>query len=90
MLKQRQQHVYLWSIFSFYSQESNNLTNLSSFRYNGLVHKKAVGVVPATEKKGFTVVLKTKKNDVSEFIHLFQSQEIYELHFLLQNDVYFD
>lgn len=43
----------------------NNLKNVSSFRYNGLVHKKAVAVVPATDKKGFTVVLKTKKNDVS-------------------------
>jgi len=45
-----------------FSTESNNLTNTSSFRYNGLVHKKTVGIVPATEKKGFTVVLKTKKN----------------------------
>lgn len=46
-------------------QESNNLANVSSFRYNGLVHKKTVGIVPATEKKGFTVVLKTKKNQVN-------------------------
>ena len=44
-------------------QEPNNLTNLSSLRYNGLVHKKTVGIVPA-DKKGFTVVLKTKKNQV--------------------------
>jgi len=44
-----------------FSTERNNLTNLSSLRYNGLVHKKTVGVVPA-DKKGFTVVLKTKKN----------------------------
>lgn len=68
-------------------QEANNLTNVSSFRYSGLVHKKAVGVVPATEKKGFTVVLKTKKNQVSTtkttiFVH--------EMSLCTQNDVYSD
>ena len=44
-----------------FSTERNNLTNVSSFRYNGLVHKKTVGVVPA-DKKGFTVLLKTRRN----------------------------
>lgn len=37
---------------------------MSSFRYSGIVHSKTVGIVP-TDKKGFTVVLKTKKNQVS-------------------------
>ncbi|XP_067612881.1 large ribosomal subunit protein eL28 isoform X2 [Eurosta solidaginis] len=44
-----------------FSTEANNLANVSSFRYSGLVHKKAVGVVPAADKKGFTVVLKKGK-----------------------------
>ncbi|XP_026470920.1 60S ribosomal protein L28 [Ctenocephalides felis] len=43
-----------------FSSEPNNLTNLSSFRYNGFVHKKTVGVVPA-DKGGFTVVYKKPK-----------------------------
>lgn len=44
-------------------QEPSNLTNVSSLRYSGLVHKKTVGILPA-DKKGFTLVLKTKKNQV--------------------------
>ncbi|XP_036335960.1 60S ribosomal protein L28-like [Rhagoletis pomonella] len=45
-----------------FSTEASNLTNVSSFRYSGLVHKKTVGVVPAADKKGFSVVLKKGKN----------------------------
>ncbi|CAG9833788.1 unnamed protein product [Diabrotica balteata] len=41
-----------------FSTEANNLTNLSSYRYNGLIHKKSVGIVDAADKKGFTVVYK--------------------------------
>ncbi|CAM6031907.1 unnamed protein product, partial [Sphagnum compactum] len=41
--------------------EPNNLTNLSSFRYSGLVHKKSIGVVPAADKKGFTLEYKKAK-----------------------------
>lgn len=41
------------------------MTNLSSYRYSGLVHKKTLGVVPAADKKGFTVVLKKAKYQVS-------------------------
>ncbi|CAH0546503.1 unnamed protein product [Brassicogethes aeneus] len=41
-----------------FSTEPNNLTNVSSYRYNGLVHKKSVGIVDAPDKKGFTVVYK--------------------------------
>ncbi|XP_044734130.1 60S ribosomal protein L28 [Chrysoperla carnea] len=44
-----------------FSTEPNNLCNLSSFRYNGLIHRKTVGVVPAPDKKGFTVVYKRAK-----------------------------
>ncbi|KAJ9584527.1 hypothetical protein L9F63_021137 [Diploptera punctata] len=44
-----------------FSTEPNNLNNLSSFRYNGLVHKKSVGIVAAPDNKGFTVVYKKAK-----------------------------
>ena len=44
-----------------FSTERNNLTNVSSYRYSGIVHKKTVGIVPAPDKKGFTVVMKKGK-----------------------------
>nr|AAX62393.1 ribosomal protein L28 [Lysiphlebus testaceipes] len=44
-----------------FSTEANNLTNLSSYRYSGLVHSKTVGVVDTPDKKGFTVVTKKPK-----------------------------
>nr|ALS04775.1 60S ribosomal protein L28 [Pseudodiaptomus poplesia]ALS04882.1 60S ribosomal protein L28 [Pseudodiaptomus poplesia] len=42
-----------------FSTEPCNLTSLNSQRYNGLVNKKAVGITPAADSKGF--VLLTKK-----------------------------
>ncbi|GFG38015.1 hypothetical protein Cfor_02314 [Coptotermes formosanus] len=48
-----------------FSTEPNNLTNLSSFRYSGLIHKKSVGVVAAPDNKGFTVVYKKSRASVS-------------------------
>ncbi|KAK6627627.1 60S ribosomal protein L28 [Polyplax serrata] len=47
-----------------FSKEPNNLTNLNSFRYNGIIHKKCVGIegVKAPEKRGFTVVMKKAKS----------------------------
>lgn len=42
-----------------FSKEANNLTNVSSFRYSGLVHSKSIGILPADDKKGF--VLQTRK-----------------------------
>ncbi|XP_077867024.1 large ribosomal subunit protein eL28-like [Saccoglossus kowalevskii] len=44
-----------------FTKEPNNLTNKNSFRYNGLIHKKTVGVEPAEDGKG--VVLVTKKQN---------------------------
>ncbi|KAF5296548.1 hypothetical protein FQA39_LY12466 [Lamprigera yunnana] len=41
-----------------FSSEPYNLTNLSAYKYNGLVHKKALGIVDAPDKKGFTVLYK--------------------------------
>ncbi|XP_053682902.1 60S ribosomal protein L28 [Sabethes cyaneus] len=42
-----------------FSTEPNNLTNLSSYRYSGLVHKKTLSVVPAD--KGISLVYKRPK-----------------------------
>merc|ERR1712168_892987 len=44
-----------------YSTEPNNLKSKNSFRFNGLVHKKTVGVQPAADGKGIVVVLKKRK-----------------------------
>nr|XP_002130777.1 60S ribosomal protein L28-like [Ciona intestinalis]XP_002130793.1 60S ribosomal protein L28-like [Ciona intestinalis] len=42
-----------------FTKEQNNLRNKNSFRYNGLIHKKTVGVEADPNGKG--VVLVTKK-----------------------------
>lgn len=44
----------------FMWQEPNNLKSRNSFRFNGLVHKKTVGVQPAADGKGVVVVLKKR------------------------------
>ena len=54
-------NVITFSNYYFF-QEPNNLTNLSSFRYSGLVHGKSVGVENTPDKKGFTVVYKKAKS----------------------------
>ncbi|XP_045148316.1 60S ribosomal protein L28 [Echinops telfairi] len=41
-------------------QEPNNLKARNSFRYNGLIHRKTVGVEPAADGKGVVVVLKRR------------------------------
>ncbi|KAL2100041.1 hypothetical protein ACEWY4_004435 [Coilia grayii] len=43
-----------------YSTEANNLKARNSFRFNGLVHRKSVGVEPAADGKGVVVVLKKR------------------------------
>ncbi|XP_071657265.1 large ribosomal subunit protein eL28 isoform X2 [Patagioenas fasciata] len=43
-----------------YSTEPNNLKSRNSFRYNGLIHRKTVGVEPAPDGKGLVVVLKKR------------------------------
>lgn len=52
-------------------QEPNNLTNLNSYRYNGLIHKKSVGIVDAPDKKGFTVVYKKASKQVGDLCFYF-------------------
>ncbi|XP_064649419.1 large ribosomal subunit protein eL28-like [Lineus longissimus] len=39
-----------------FTKEPNNLTGRNSFRYNGLVHKKTVGVEACSDGKGVVVV----------------------------------
>ncbi|XP_032905302.1 60S ribosomal protein L28 [Amblyraja radiata] len=43
-----------------YSTEPNNLKARNSYRYNGLIHRKTVGVEPAADGKGVVVVLKKR------------------------------
>ncbi|XP_032504895.1 60S ribosomal protein L28-like [Phocoena sinus] len=43
-----------------YSNEPNNLKACNSFRYNGLIHRKTVGVEPAEDGKGVVVVVKRR------------------------------
>ncbi|XP_053218849.1 60S ribosomal protein L28-like [Podarcis raffonei] len=43
-----------------YSTEPNNLKARNSFRYNGLIHRKTVGVEPAADGKHIVVVLKKR------------------------------
>ncbi|KAJ1523385.1 hypothetical protein ONE63_001251 [Megalurothrips usitatus] len=45
-----------------FSSEPNNLLNLNSMRYNGFVHRSTVGVVPAADNKGFTVITKRARH----------------------------
>merc|ERR1711993_19832 len=41
-----------------FSSDPMNLTNKHSQRYTGLVNKKAVGIAPASDNKGFAVTIK--------------------------------
>ncbi|XP_060991377.1 large ribosomal subunit protein eL28-like, partial [Dama dama] len=43
-----------------YSTEPNNLQARNSFRYNGLIHRKTVGVEPAVDGKGVVVLMKRR------------------------------
>ncbi|XP_063297408.1 large ribosomal subunit protein eL28-like [Pelobates fuscus] len=43
-----------------YSTEPNNLKAQNSFRYNGLIHRKTVGVELAADGKGVVVILKKR------------------------------
>ncbi|XP_064616396.1 large ribosomal subunit protein eL28-like [Liolophura sinensis] len=44
-----------------FSREPNNLKNRNSFRYNGLIHKKTVGVEPAKDGKGVVLVTRNSR-----------------------------
>uniref|UniRef100_A0A2K5LPI7 Large ribosomal subunit protein eL28 n=1 Tax=Cercocebus atys TaxID=9531 RepID=A0A2K5LPI7_CERAT len=52
-----------------YSTEPNNLKARNSFRYNGLIHRKTVGVEPAADGKGVVVVIKRRSGRRSDNCH---------------------
>ena len=45
-----------------FSLEPMNLKGVNSFRYNGLIHRKDLGVQPAKDGKGVTLLYKTSRN----------------------------
>lgn len=60
----RNNHAFLMkrrNVDKPFSREAHNLTNLNSFRYNGLVHKRTMGVSASKDKKGFAVEWRTAK-----------------------------
>ncbi|KRT80097.1 hypothetical protein AMK59_6901, partial [Oryctes borbonicus] len=78
-----------------FSTESNNLTNLSSYRYNGLIHKKSVGIVDGPDKRGFTVVYKKaskqnkpRKNTIKRTMKTGPRRSLYKLKRLLNKNKY--
>ncbi|XP_023014913.2 ribosomal protein L28 [Leptinotarsa decemlineata] len=78
-----------------FSTEPNNLTNLSSYRYNGIIHKKSVGIVDAADKKGFTVVYKKaskqrkpKQSTVKRTMKSGPRRSLYKLKRLLKANKY--
>ncbi|XP_066250341.1 large ribosomal subunit protein eL28 [Euwallacea similis] len=77
-----------------FSTESNNLTNLNSYRYNGLVHKKTLAIADAP-KKGFTVSYKKarkqnkpRQNVVKRTFKSGPRRSLYKLKTLLQANKY--
>lgn len=46
-------------------QEPNNLKARNAFRFNGLIHRKTVGVEQAADGKGIVVILKKRAGDCS-------------------------
>jgi len=78
-----------------FSTESNNLTNLSSYRYNGLIHKKSVAITDAADKKGFTVGYKKasqqnkpRKSTVKRTMKAGPRRSLYKLKRLLNKNKY--
>merc|ERR1712121_247629 len=55
-----------------FSLEPNNLKGRNSYRYNGLIHNKTVGVEPAKGGKGVVLVTKkgTGRHPVKNFNHV--------------------
>ncbi|CAK9299961.1 unnamed protein product [Gordionus sp. m RMFG-2023] len=44
-----------------FSKESRNLKNMNLYKYNGLIHKRTVGVTPAADGKGVVLELSKPK-----------------------------
>lgn len=47
----------------FFFQEPNNLKARNAFRFNGLIHRKTVGIEPAADGKGVVVILKKRAGE---------------------------
>ena len=45
-------------------QEQNNLMNVSTFRYSGIVHPHTIGITPSVDKKGVIFAYKKAKKMV--------------------------
>uniref|UniRef100_A0A668W2G1 Large ribosomal subunit protein eL28 n=1 Tax=Oreochromis aureus TaxID=47969 RepID=A0A668W2G1_OREAU len=63
-----------------YSTEPNNLKARNSFRFNGLVHKKTVGVQPAADGKGVVVVLKKRAEQTCQLLRQGHHQQEFPCH----------
>lgn len=59
--------IFLLNIF----QEPNNLMNVSTFRYSGLVHPHTIGINPSVDKKGVIFAYKKHKKLVSVLNFIF-------------------
>lgn len=57
--------MLLTDTFIFVFQEPNNLKARNAFRFNGLIHRKTVGVEQAADGKGVVVILKKRAGDCS-------------------------
>lgn len=55
--------LHLHDLLMCPSQEPNNLKARNSFRYNGLIHRKTVGVEPAADGKGVVIVMKRRSGE---------------------------
>ncbi|WP_411027207.1 60S ribosomal protein L28, partial [Salmonella sp. s54925] len=49
------------SLGTTFSKEPNNITAKNAFKFNGLIHKKVMGVNPSPDGKGVIVVQKKKR-----------------------------
>ncbi|XP_071504293.1 large ribosomal subunit protein eL28-like [Diadema setosum] len=58
------------------STEPNNLKNRNSFKYNGLIHKKTVGVEAAADGKGVVLVTKRIKGAMNKPAKMYNRVEM--------------
>jgi len=65
-------YLFIFTLFRFYLfKEPNNLRNRNTFRYNGLIHPKVVGVEAIANGKGvvFTTGSVKSRNSFCFFLH---------------------
>nr|XP_023026638.1 60S ribosomal protein L28-like [Leptinotarsa decemlineata] len=78
-----------------FSTEPNKLTNLSFYRYNGIIYKKSSGIFDEADKHGFTDVYKKaskqhkpKQSTVKRTMKSGPRRSLYKLKGLLKADKY--